>query len=425
MNDWGGRAGKQAPFVIARAAADLSSLHNGLQFPKKWLFEMNATMRSLFFASILALGSFGSESEAASCEAPVRSETIAVSGHPFAAVATSDGCWMFVSLGKGNDSGAIGVLKNTDGRYVVDHQVDIGAHAFGEALSRDGRLLVVAMGKDAQIFDVSALEQGQAPPMATLHLGRNAGAIYAAISRDDKLLFVSEEENRRINVYDLETMRSKEFKNTDPIGYVKTANAPVGLAISADGRWLYATNEAGPDRRGAGSSRCAAEGNGGKPHPEGLLLVVDVQRAASDPEHALLGGYPSGCNPVRVASSPDGKQLFVTARGDNALLRFQMNDWTAATSDIRMSRYTIGSSPVGVVVRPDGKQVWVALSNRFGKDSEGKLAGLADISTDAPDRLLSAPAPGFPREVTFLPDGKTLVATLFDGNQIEIVRTPD
>lgn len=386
---------------------------------------MKMMLRSVLVASPFVLACFAVHCDAAACEQRGRGETIAVSGHPFAAIPSSDGCSLFVSLEKGNTSGSIAILKNRNGRFVIDHEVEMPNHAFGESLTHDGKLLAVAAGQQTQLFDVSALENGNTSPLATLRLHRGAGAIYTAISNDDTVLFVSEEGTSRIDVYDLESMRRDAFKKTDAIGYVKTANAPVGLTISVDGRWLYATNESGPEQRGGGSARCAAEGNGGKSHPEGLLLVVDVKRAATDPEHALLGGYPSGCNPVRVASSPDGRQLFVSARGDNALLRFQVNDWTSGTSDIHRARYTIGTSPVGVVVRPDGKQVWVALSNRFGKDSEGKLAGLADVSTETPDRLLSAPAPGFPREVTFLPDGKTLVATLFDANQIEIVKTPD
>jgi DNA-binding beta-propeller fold protein YncE len=102
-----------------------------------------------------------------------------------------------------------------------------------------------------------------------------------------------------------------------------------------------------------------------------------------------------------------------------------LDDWLAGSKRLVSRTFAIGTSPVGVAVRPDGKQVWVALSNRFGKDKAGELVGLADVTDESSTKLLSAPAAGFPREVAFLPDGKTVVATLFDANQIEVIPTPD
>jgi DNA-binding beta-propeller fold protein YncE len=162
-------------------------------------------------------------------------------------------------------------------------------------------------------------------------------------------------------------------------------------------------------------------------HAPGLLLRIDVAKAMTDPAHAGVAALPAGCNPVRVAVSPSGKQIWVTARGDNALLRFQADDWVVGTTQASYTNFPIGSNPVGVVVRPDGKQVWAALSNRFGKDKDnaGRLAGLAIGASDSSMKLMSAPAAGFPREVTFLPDGRTLIATLFDAKQVEFIPTPD
>lgn len=80
--------------------------------------------------------------------------------------------------------------------------------------------------------------------------------------------------------------------------------------------------------------------------------------------------------------------------------------------------------------RFDGTQVWVALSNRFGStkyDPTGRqLVGLGGLGSagQGPTKLLRAPASDFPREVSFLPDGRTLVVTLYGAKRIEFVPTP-
>ena len=69
-------------------------------------------------------------------------------------------------------------------------------------------------------------------------------------------------------------------------------------------------------------------------------------------------------------------------------------------------------------------EIWVALSHRFGKKGVGQLAGVALEANASSVKLMSAPAPGFPREIAFLHDGHTLVATLFAAKRVEFVRTP-
>jgi DNA-binding beta-propeller fold protein YncE len=166
---------------------------------------------------------------------------------------------------------------------------------------------------------------------------------------------------------------------------------------------------------------CKPEQKEGQIHPQGLLFKIDVAKAATDPARAVVTAWPAGCNPVRVATSPSGKQLWVTARGDNALLKMQLDEAGRAV----IGEFPIGDGPVGVAVRPDGKQVWVAISDRFNKSGTGNLAGLTPLDGSAQTKLLSVAAQGFPRELSFLPDGRTLVATLFDAKQIQFVATPD
>ncbi len=379
-------------------------------------------MKSFFFLTVLLIPA--AHAAVSNCDGPAKSETIDVPGHPFAVQSTHDGCWLFVTLDEGKSKGAIGVLRRVANRFVLDHEVSIDANLFGASLSHDDATLAVAAGDETIVMDTAALLRGDTNPIANrIRNGRKAGAIYTALTADDKLLFVSEEDEKRISVFDWQKARH-DTSHVDPlIARIPTTTAPVGLALSADQHWLFATSEIGLPTA-ANSTTCEPEMRNGRRHAPGLLLVVDVRSVEGNASHSLLGGYPAGCNPVRVAGSPDGKAVWVTARGGNQLVRFQVADWTSE-KNVTSSTFTIGKNPVGLAVRPDGKQVWVALSDRFGNDADGKLAGLADAREQTPSTVFSAPAPGFPREIIFLPDGRTIVATLFDGKKIEVVNTPD
>ena len=126
----------------------------------------------------------------------------------------------------------------------------------------------------------------------------------------------------------------------------------------------------------------------------------------------------------RAAVSPAGNQVWVTACGSDALRRFQLADLLARSHAGGYEKFAIGTSRVALAVRPDGMQGWVALSRRFGKEGIGGLAGIAFEANASSVKLMSVPASGFPREIVFLPDGRTVVATLFAARQVEFMLTP-
>lgn len=303
--------------------------------------------------------------------------------------------------------------------------VALSGAGFGEALSPDGQVLAVTTRDGVDLFDTARLEQsGSTPLIATLRDG--AGPVYDVMSRDGRLLFVSDELAHRISVFNLTMARDPHYSRDALIGHIPMASGPVGLAISPDGKWLYATSEVArhtadfPDR-------CTTPVRGGESHPVGVLLKIDVARAASDPRNSILTAMPAGCDPVRVAVSPSGQTLWVTARGDDALLRIPASGLTAGQGRIERDSFHIGAEPVGVAIRPDDKQVWVALSARFESDEAAGLAAidsLDGLDGNGTTRRMSVPARGFPREVRFLPDGRTLVVTLFRSQAIELIRTP-
>ncbi len=372
---------------------------------------------------LLAL-SFGAHASTVLCAAPAAATNVAVPGHPFAAAPTSDGCWVFVSLEVGKGRGAVAVLHNQGGSFTLAHVVGLAGEGFGEALSHDGRLLAVTGGEGTALLDVAALERGEATAaLGLLRSGSGAGAVYALFNRDDSLLFVSDEDAQRLSVFDLAKARAEGYSGKTPPARIPVGIGPVGLALSPDGRWLFGTSQVAA----AGlklPATCQPETREEQKHPPGLLFRLDVDKAMADPAHAIAAALPAGCNPVRVAVSPSGELLWVTARGDGALLRFRIKDWLGGSERVDLARFPMGASPVGVAVRPDGKQVWLTLSNRFGSADAGQLVGLqGGLDGAAAMQRLSISAPGFPRELSFLPDGHTLVATRFEANQVMFVAT--
>ncbi|WP_430392167.1 YncE family protein [Dyella sp. 20L07] len=388
---------------------------------------MGGIMRAYLWIAIAFILLIATCPAAEGCELPTQHPIIDVPGHPFAAVPSPDDCWLFVSLDVSKEQGALVILKNTGDGFVTDRVVPLTAPGFGEAMSPDGAMLAVTEGATVEVFDAGRLTRHEAPAvLATLAEGQDAGATYAAMSPDSKLLFVSDEYAKRVSVFDLTKVREGQGRGSPLVGRVPAGLAPVGLAVSPDGRWLYVTSQVGPPV--SGGKVCKPENKEAKPHPEGLLLRVNVEALASDASHAIAGVLHAGCNPVRVALSPSGQDLWISARGDDALLRLQPTDWLSDDTHLKLKVYPVGPSPIGVAVRGDGAQVWVAVSDRFEKKGRGVLVGLAYHAGDADDtdvKLMKTDNVEYPREVAFFHDNRTLAVTLFDANKVAIVRTPD
>lgn len=354
--------------------------------------------RALGLALALA-GALWAQGAWADCNKPAADAVMQVplSGHPFSAIPTPDGCTLFVSLTAQHSR--IAVLTRNDGQVQLAHEVAVPGLVTGMALSPDGRTLAAANGAGVLLFDAARLAAGDEKALvASADDGPQAASIYAAFSPDGHFLFVANERSASLTLYDLGGGALKA------IGPVPTGGAPVGLVFSADGKRLYSTSEVGP--RGW-DAKCTSEG---PPHPEGLLLMFDVAKAAADPRSAMVGGVPAGCNAVRVALSPDGATAYVTARGANALLAFD-----AARLALKAT-VAVGKSPVGVAAA--GDKVFVTNSDRFGGGGNQSVSVLGAANLSGPQG--SIPAGGFPRELKVTADGKTLLVTNYASGSLEL-----
>jgi len=381
----------------------------------KWKFAASC---SLPLVVVLALLGVAGAARAEPCTYLTGAAHVPLPGRPFGVKPTADGCWLFVSLiGAPDTGGTIVVLRNVKGAFQIDHAVKVNGQPGGMSLSHDGRLLAAAAQDRTLLLDVAKLEHRDPQPLlAEVPEGQGTGAVYAQFTRDDHILFVSEEQRGRLAVIDVEHAiiggREKSVLNR-----VVTGRGPVGLALSPDGTQLYATSEfAAPSANWPAECEPMADKSGAR-QPAGMLQVIDTATVAKEPYKSVVAAVSAGCGPVRVALSPDGRTVWVTARTDNALLAFQTRQLTQPNP--KVDRRVVGVAPVGVAVRPDGSEVWVANSDRFSTTGAGSLTAVSP--SDKGSRQVATGR--FPRELAFLSDGVTMVVTVFGSNELQMVPT--
>ncbi len=323
----------------------------------------------------------------------VRPVTVTVPEAPTAMVGTPDGRWAFASLSS-QASGAIGVMAVAGGTLRLVRMVPLPhplAAAFGMTLTHDGRLLVVAGEAATAVLNVSALEEGRGNPVAGVLSDAGAGQFEVSVSPDDRYVYVSNEDSGDLSVFDLAVALRRGF--TAPgvaVGLVPLANGTVGVAQSPDGSMLYVTTF-------------------GAYGPHGQLWVIDAARADSGAgRRAVLAHVFAGCQPVRVAVSPDGSTAWVTALQSNALLAFSTAGLRTDPSRALRAVVRTGSEPAGLLLVDNGRVALVGNSNRgLVPDSQGtngpqtvSIIDTAAALAHRPATTGAVPAGLFPRDLS-------------------------
>jgi DNA-binding beta-propeller fold protein YncE len=346
-----------------------------------------------------------------------------VAGPPFGVVVTPDGRYAFVDL----VSGRVLVYSLAHGTPALVRTIVVPGEAVGCSLSRDGRLLLVADGQGAAVVSVARAEHGAAHPVlgilrppAALHL-RATGAIETTTSADGRDVFVSLEYGNpdgAIAVYDLGNERSPRFGAADYVDSITLGQSVVGSALSTNGKDLYVTSE------GASRSQAVTRPDTGTLRGDGTLSVIDVNRAEHGSAHAVVATVPAGRQPVRVAVSPSGSILWVTARGSNSALALSARQLLSNPAKALVATVKVGTAPVGLAVFDHGDRIIVADSNRF--DARGAHSSLTLLNARAalahkPAVTATLRAGLFPREIAIDQHDNTALVTNFASNQLEIV----
>jgi DNA-binding beta-propeller fold protein YncE len=355
--------------------------------------------------------------------AGVSTAMVRLDGSPFGIASTRDARWSFVD----ELPSSLLVFSDADFAPRLVRTITVpGGAAVGNALTADGRYLLVAGGQgglagasDADLSDVDVVSVARAEagvPGAVLGTLRGApfaqrGPIEVTSSADGHYAFVSVEYADEVAVYDLRSAIADRFARPAYIGSVSLGSSVVGLAVSPDGRWLYATSEVKADARG--------------PLAAGTLSVIDIDKAGHDPAHSVVATVPAQCSPVRVAVSPDGQTVWVSARGSDDLLAFSAPKLRTNPAQALIASVRVGAAPVGLALADSGRLVVVADSNRFNQP--GAHAALTVVDTTAalagrPAVIGTIPAGAFPREMSLEGKGTTLLVSNFTSKQLEAVQ---
>lgn len=364
------------------------------------------------------------------CNAPTAEPVVdvALPGNPFTPVVTPDGCWIFVAMTR-NPTGSVAgvaVLSRRGGTIKLERSVSLRTGGTGAVLTHDGKTFVVAAGANVAFLDAARLASGRGDPiLGYLDVGDGAGAIYVNVTRDDRVLFVALESARAILVVDLAKIRAGTFDTTSIVGRVPVGGGPIALALANDEKYMYTTSQAAPPAWGW-PIECHPEVDQTAPpnHAKGAVVVIDVERARTDPVNAAIARVPVGCNPVRLVLSPDGGTAWVSVRGEHSLAAIDTRKLLTDSSHALIAKLPVGTAPVGVAVIEGGKRVVATNSNRFAGGAEDRQSLIVvDASNGAASATVVGriPAGAFPRELRVTPDGNTLLATNFASKTLEIV----
>lgn len=236
------------------------------------------------------------------------------------------------------------------------------------ALSPDGHYLYVNLIVSGMVekYDARTLAK-----LGQVQVGLSPAQI--ALSSDGSTLYVSNYDltlqQRYVNKVDAASMTMT--KVIDEVG-----QAPHGVQLSADERYLYTMNAGGDD-----------------------IAEVDLQtyevtrRIPIVPDSPLPPGQSAVRNPYQAVLSKDGKTLWVSCRGSGEV---RVVDLAAGRV---VDSIQVGTHPLVLQITPDGGQIWVP---NQGSNS----LSIIDVAS----RKVTATIPNLltqPHAVAFTADGKT------------------
>jgi DNA-binding beta-propeller fold protein YncE len=285
--------------------------------------------------------------------------------------------------------------------------------ANGATLTHDGKYLLVAAGTGIDVLSVANGEAGASSMnVGTLlvpHMSGNAGAVEVAVSPNDKFAFVTLKSRNVLAVFNLaKALATKNFGSATYVGSVHLGANPVGLAMSPDGKYVYVTSYAKGNASGS---------------KQGLLNVLNMARLETDPEASVLAQVDAGCMPARVVAAPDGKTVWVTARGSNAVLGFSAAAAAANSRHSLIAKVPVGPTPIGVTLVSNGSRLVVADTDIEKTQTTGNLAVVSVSAALArkPALLGYIPSGVLPREFAIVPGGRDLLVSDNGSAQVQLV----
>jgi DNA-binding beta-propeller fold protein YncE len=325
---------------------------------------------------------------------------------PFAVAVSPDGARAFVSMPRAGARGLLVLSAGEPWRLERTLWLDPALVPRGMTTDAAGRYLLAANSAGGLIVvDAQALASGSPDPPIGLIESPSVGSMQVILDRGDRYAYVTDEQSSTLSVFDFEDSLRSPLPRARLVGQVRTPPAPVGLALTPDGEHLLVVSQ-GSGKRGA-------------------LSVLRARAAFDDPARALVASVPAGSQPVRTAIASG--VVWVTARGSNSLLAFDLERLIAGAPRPLRAVVRVGAAPVGLALLHRGSTVVVANSNRYGPGAQ-RPQTLSAIDADTALKggrrpvVGSIPAGAFPRELARLPDDRGVLATNVFSQTLQAVR---
>ncbi|MFL5870628.1 MAG: lactonase family protein, partial [Solirubrobacterales bacterium] len=203
----------------------------------------------------------------------------------------------------------------------------------GLAISPDAKHLYTA-GYSATPRHIYSFTIGAAGTLTLAGAPRAIGdeAIGVVVTPDGKRVYVANRSSGTISAFSVAADGSLTELPVSPIG---VPAVPAGLAVSADGRYLYVTHSAASGRVSAYAIQ-----------PNGSLSPLPGSP------------YDTGSVPYALNLTPNGKYLYVAALGpDNKVFGFSVNAGGTLTP-LASTPPSTGSNPFGMTITPDGSRLY-------------------------------------------------------------------
>lgn len=396
-------------------------------------------MRSLLVAAALCLSSLAAAQIPGATEI-LDSRTIPTHGPPTQAIWSPDGQYILVAVSRGRGYGSSIEVFQIEG----DKIKHVASNPLGDEpaqsilLIPNSRTVAVGLSNAGVAFlPLDPLLKGR----AAAHIipqGDHPGSGTLAVTPDASTLFVANENLRggAVGIISLPHDPKGQLAPI-PIGELPTPIGTPAVALSPDGKRLYAVNEilsqSSPQTLpGHGTPELQHDGcadtPAGRPNHNGGLFVIDTAKASA-PTHDLspqqeregiLSLTNSGCSPQRVAVSSSGRTVYVTARGDNNALAFDANDLEHKPDRAFIAAFPVGGfAPVGLALFDQDRKLLVANTHRF-EDGPGS-AVVIDLNAPGYPILQTIPTGDSPRNITVSPDGRSLLLTIYGSDQLMIL----
>jgi DNA-binding beta-propeller fold protein YncE len=396
-------------------------------------------MRSVLLAAALGLATTASAQLPGAIQT-LESRTFKTSAHPTQAIWTPDGQYILVTVTREHRLGSGIDIFHIEGAKLkrVAYQ-PLGAEpAQGILLIPHTRTLAVGLTNDGVAFlPLDGALQGNAAPHV-ISQGDHPGSGYLAATPDGATLFVANETLNGGSVGVIALRRDPKGQLApQPTAQIPAPQGTPNIALTPDGSRLYAVSEVFPEHwseRLSGQipdlqrTNCF-QGPGTSPQPNGGLFVFDTAAAAApptdySPQHnrdAILNLVNAGCSPANLAVTSDGRTVYVVSRGDDSVLVF---DAAALEHDPAHAFLRAidsgGEAPVSVALFDNGRKLLIANSDRF-THSTGNATVIDIANPTKPFAVQTIHTGDFPRNITVSPDGRTLLLSIFLGDELMLL----